>query len=123
MKKCIATDTRIGDKFLNSSVGFGGSCFKKDILALIYLAQVKGLTEVADYWKAVLKMNDFRKKTYFQRIFKNLNSNLKGKKIAIFGVAFKKDTCDARESPAIDICKDLLVEGAILNIYDPRTKR
>ena len=79
------------------------------MLALIYLAECKGLNEVAEYWSCVIKMNDYRKKTFFQRIFKNLNENLKGKKIAIFGTAFKKDTCDPRESPAIDICKDLLI--------------
>jgi UDPglucose 6-dehydrogenase len=68
-------------------------------------------------------MNDYRKKTYFQRVFHELNSNLKGKKLAILGTAFKKGTCDARESPAIDICKDLLIEGAILQIYDPKCTR
>ncbi len=93
------------------------------MLALIYLAEAKGLHEVANYWKAVIDMNDYRKKTFFQRVFKELNSNLKGKKLAILGTAFKKDTCDARESPAIDICKDFLVEGAILNVYDPKTTR
>lgn len=123
VKKCIAADTRIGDKFLNSSVGFGGSCFQKDILALIYLAESKGLTEVADYWNAVIKMNDHRKKKFFQRVFVQLNSNLKGKRLAIFGTAFKKDTSDARESPAINICRDFLIEGAILQIYDPKTTR
>lgn len=70
MKKCLATDTRVGDKFLNSSVGFGGSCFKKDILALIYLAESKGLDEVADYWSQVIEMNEFRKKNFFLRIYK-----------------------------------------------------
>lgn len=109
VKKCIAADTRIGDKFLNSSVGFGGSCFQKDILALIYLAEAKGLTDVANYWMAVIEMNDHRKKKFFQRVFTQLNSNLKGKKLAIFGTAFKKDTCDARESPAIMICRDFLI--------------
>lgn len=123
MKKCIAADTRIGDKFLNSSVGFGGSCFKKDMLALIYLAELKGLHEVSHYWMGVIEMNNFRKKNFFQRIFKALNSNLKKKQLCILGTAFKKDTCDARESPAVDICYDLLIEGAILNIYDPKTTR
>jgi UDPglucose 6-dehydrogenase len=101
VKKCIASDTRIGDKFLNSSVGFGGSCFKKDILALIYLAEFKGLTEVADYWNQVILMNEFRKKNFFLRIYRQLNQNLKGKKICVFGTAFKKDTNDPRESPAV----------------------
>ena len=123
VKKCIASDTRIGDKFLNSSVGWGGSCFQKDILALVYLAELKGLTEVANYWNAVISMNNHRKKMFFRRVYNQLNSNLKGKKLAIFGTAFKKGTCDARESPAIDICKDLLIEGAILHLVDPKTTR
>lgn len=104
-------------------MGFGGSCFKKDILALIYLAECKGLHEVASYWNAVIEMNNYRKKKFFQRVFHELNSNLKGKKLAILGTAFKKNTCDARESPAVNICYDLLIEGAILNIYDPKTTK
>lgn len=96
MRKCIAADTRIGDKFLNSSVGFGGSCFKKDILALIYLAERKGLTEVANYWNAVIEINEYRKKNFFLRVFQSLNFNLKGKSVCIFGTAFKKDTNDPR---------------------------
>lgn len=108
---------------MESSVGFGGSCFKKDILALIYLAECKGLHEVANYWNAVIEMNNYRKKKFFQRVFHELNSNLKGKKLAILGTAFKKNTNDARESPAVNICHDLLIEGAILNIYDPKTTK
>jgi UDPglucose 6-dehydrogenase len=81
---------------LNSSVGFGGSCFKKDILALIYLAEIKGLTEVADYWNAVIELNEYRKKNFFLRVFNSLNLNLKGKIVTIFGTAFKKDTNDPR---------------------------
>ena len=96
VRKCIAADSRIGDKFLMSSVGFGGSCFKKDILALIYLAEMKGLAQVANYWDAVIQMNEYRKKNFFQRVFTSLNRNLKGKKICIFGTAFKKDTNDPR---------------------------
>lgn len=90
-------------------MGFGGSCFKKDMLALIYLAECKGLHEVANYWMSVIEMNNYRKKKFFQRVFHELHSNLKGKKLAILGTAFKKGTCDARESPALDICKDLLI--------------
>jgi UDPglucose 6-dehydrogenase len=93
---------------------------QKDILALIYLAQCKGLKEVADYWMAVINMNNYRKQTFFKRVYLNLNSNLKGKKLAIFGTAFKKGTCDIRESPAIDICRFLLLEGAILHLVDPK---
>ena len=79
------------------------------------------LKEVANYWNAVLEMNDYRKKNFFESMFKSMNCNLKHKKLAIFGVSFKKDTNDARESPAIQICQSLLEEGAILNIYDPKT--
>lgn len=104
-----------------SSVGFGGSCFKKDILALIYLAEMKGLTEVANYWDAVIQINQYRKKNFFLRVFQSLNFNLKGKKICIFGTAFKKDTNDPRESPAVEICHYLLEEGTSLQIYDPQT--
>lgn len=121
VKRGIASDTRIGDKFLNSSVGFGGSCFKKDILALIYLAEYKGLTEVAEYWHQVIAMNEFRKKNFFLRIYNSLNQNLKGKKICVFGTAFKKDTNDPRESPAVEICNYMLLEGATLHIHDPKT--
>jgi UDPglucose 6-dehydrogenase len=78
---------------------------------------------VADYWMAVINMNNYRKQTFFKRVYLNLNSNLKGKKLAIFGIAFKKETCDARESPAIDICRYLLLEGAILHLVDPKTTR
>jgi len=92
----VAADSRIGDKFLNSSVGFGGSCFKKDMLALIYLAEAKGLQEVADYWMAVINMNEYRKRKFFERIFETLNSNIKHKRICILGTAFKKGTNDPR---------------------------
>lgn len=96
VKNCVAADSRIGDKFLNSSCGFGGSCFKKDMLALIYLAEAKGLQEVADYWMAVINMNEYRKKKFFERIYQTLNSNIKNKHICILGTAFKKDTNDPR---------------------------
>ena len=96
VRKCIAADSRIGDKFLNCSVGFGGSCFKKDILALIYLAEMRGLVEVAAYWDAVIQLNEYRKKNFFLRVFQSLNFNLKGKKVTLFGTAFKKDTNDPR---------------------------
>lgn len=101
VKTCIAADTRIGKKFLNSGVGFGGNSFKRDILALIYLAQCKQLHEVAKHWNSVLQMNQYRQKTFFQRVFNELNTNLKSKKLAIFGTAYKNKCPDARESPAI----------------------
>ena len=77
-------------------MGFGGSCFKKDILALIYLAEMRGLVEVAAYWDAVIQLNEYRKKNFFLRVFQSLNFNLKGKKVTLFGTAFKKDTNDPR---------------------------
>lgn len=121
IKTCVSSDSRIGNKFLESSVGFGGSCFKKDVLALIYLAQLKGLQEVAEYWRAVINLNEYRKKKFFERIFQTLNYTIKNKKICILGTAFKKDTNDPRQSPAIVICHLLLEEGAHLQLYDPET--
>ena len=100
-------------------MGFGGSCFQKDILALIYLAECSGLHEVARYWQAVIDMNNYRKKTFFQRIYKELNSNLSNKKIAIWGLAFKPNTDDIREAPSLFIIEDLLNAGAEIVAYDP----
>ena len=92
------------------------------MLALIYLAELKGLQEVADYWNAVISMNDYRKRKFFERIFETLNYNIKNKKICILGTAFKKDTNDPRESPSVELCRYLLDEGAKLHIHDPQTK-
>jgi UDPglucose 6-dehydrogenase len=116
----IGRDSRIGPKFLKSSVGFGGSCFQKDILNLVYLCQHFGLPEVAEYWEQVIKMNDWQKARFSKAIVRSLFNTVTGKKIAIFGFAFKKDTNDTRESAAIYVCKDLLVEQARLAIYDPQ---
>ncbi len=116
----VGMDHRIGKFFLNSGPGFGGSCFKKDLLSLIYLSKFYGLNEVAEYWNQVIKTNSWHKKRISRIILQNLFGNLKSKKIAILGFVFKADTNDTRESPAIDICKDLLVEGAYLAIYDPK---
>lgn len=116
----IGTDSRIGPKFLRSSVGFGGSCFQKDILNLVYLCNHYGLTEVANYWEAVVHMNDYQKHRFGQRIVRALFNTLSEKRIAIFGFAFKKDTNDTRESAAIHVCRDLLDEGALLAIHDPQ---
>jgi UDPglucose 6-dehydrogenase len=96
VKKCLGSDTRIGEKFLNSGPGFGGSCFQKDILALIYLAECKGLTKVANFWQSVIDINNERKVSLFKKIYNTMGENLKNKKIAIFGTAFKKGTCDIR---------------------------
>lgn len=116
----IGLDQRIGARFLKSSVGFGGSCFQKDILNLVYLCQHFQLPEVAEYWEQVVKMNDFQKHRFAERIVKTLFNTVSGKKIAIFGFAFKKDTNDTRESAAIYVCGDLLQERAALAIHDPK---
>lgn len=116
----IGLDQRIGPRFLKSSVGFGGSCFQKDILNLVYLCQHFGLPEVAEYWEQVVKMNDYQKRRFAERIVRTLFNTVSGKKIAIFGFAFKKDTNDTRESAAIYVCKDLLQEHALLSIHDPK---
>jgi UDPglucose 6-dehydrogenase len=116
----VGSDTRIGKKFLSASVGFGGSCFKKDILNLVYIARSYSLIEVADYWEMVIKMNEYQKNRFVQRIVKEMFNTVAGKKIALFGFAFKANTGDTRESPAIDITKKLLEERAIVSITDPR---
>ena len=116
----VGKDSRIGPKFLKASVGFGGSCFQKDILNLVYLCEHYGLREVASYWEQVVRMNDYQKTRFVQRVIKTLFNTVAGKRLAIFGFAFKKDTNDTRESAAIYICRDLLIEQAELLIYDPQ---
>ena len=118
--EAIGSDKRIGKDFLLSGPGFGGSCFKKDLLNLIYIAKSYGLTQVADYWQAVLDLNKWQKNRISELIVKNLFGTVSGKKIAIFGFAFKANTNDTRESPSILICKNLITEGAKLFIYDPK---
>jgi UDPglucose 6-dehydrogenase len=120
--RAIGTDSRIGPKFLKASVGFGGSCFQKDILNLVYLCGAFGLPEVADYWEHVVRLNDWQKSRYVARVIKTLFNTVSGKRIAVLGFAFKKDTNDTRESPAISICKALLDEQARLAIYDPKVE-
>lgn len=116
----IGRDSRIGPKFLKASVGFGGSCFQKDILNLVYLCEHFGLPEVAAYWEAVVKMNDWQKRRFGAKIVRSLFNTVADKKIAVFGFAFKKDTNDTRESAAIAVCRDLLAEQARVVIYDPK---
>lgn len=116
----IGTDSRIGPKFLKSSVGFGGSCFQKDILNLVYLCEHFGLPEVAAYWEQVVLMNDHQKRRFCQRMIRAMFHTVSDKTIAIWGFAFKKDTNDTRESAAIYVCRDLLEERAQLRIYDPK---
>jgi len=117
--RAIGADSRIGPKFLRSSVGFGGSCFQKDILNLVYLCENFGLPEVAAYWENVVKMNDWQKHRFSRRFVRELFNTVADKKIAVLGFAFKKDTNDTRESAAIAVCRDLLDEQARLAIYDP----
>lgn len=116
----IGKDSRVGGRFLNASVGFGGSCFQKDILNLVYICECNGLTEVANYWKQVVQINDYQKARFVKRVVSSMFNTVSGKKIAIFGFAFKKDTGDTRETPAIDVCKGLLGDNALLSIYDPQ---
>lgn len=119
----IGMDSRIGPKFLKSSVGFGGSCFQKDILNLVYLCEYFGLPEVADYWQQVVTMNDYQKRRFVHRMVRTMFNTVSDKKIAIWGFAFKKDTNDTRESAAIYVCRDLLLEKARLSIYDPQVTK
>lgn len=116
----IGTDSRIGPKFLNASVGFGGSCFQKDILNLCYVCESVGLKEVADYWHQVVVMNDYQKQRFVERVISAMFNTVSRKKIAVFGFAFKKDTGDTRETPAIDVCKGLIRDGAKIHVYDPK---
>ena len=118
--RAIGSDHRIGSKFLDAGPGFGGSCFKKDILNLVYLSKHFGLPEVANFWESVVKLNDWHQHRISKLIVKKLFGTLSEKKICILGFSFKANTNDTRESSAINICKDLLDEGAILNIHDPK---
>jgi UDPglucose 6-dehydrogenase len=121
--RAIGADSRIGPKFLNASVGFGGSCFQKDILNLVYIARSYGLTEVADYWEQVILINDYQKRRFAEKIVSTLYNTLSGKKIALLGWAFKKDTNDTRESAAIYVADMLLEEQCSLQVYDPKVKQ
>ncbi len=115
----VGKDSRVGRKFLNAGVGFGGSCFRKDILNLVYLCEHYKLDEVAEFWKQVVSINDHQMERFVKRILQAMFNTLVQKKIAIFGFAFKPDTGDTRDAPAIIICKRLLEERALLNITDP----
>lgn len=118
--RAVGKDSRIGPKFLKSSVGFGGSCFQKDILNLVYISKSFGLNEVADYWEQVIIMNDYQKRRFAEKIVRTLFNTVSGKKIAILGWAFKKDTNDTRESAAIYVADYLLKEQAEIIVYDPK---
>ena len=120
VSNAIGKDSRIGNKFLKASVGFGGSCFQKDILNLVYLSRFYGLDQVADYWQSVVQINDFQKNRFAKRIIEKSSGTINNKKITLLGWAFKKDTNDSRESAAIDITIQLIEEGANVSIYDPK---
>jgi UDPglucose 6-dehydrogenase len=121
--RAVGADIRIGNKFLKASVGFGGSCFQKDILNLVYICESFGLKECAEYWQQVVAMNDYQKRRFATNMVKTMFNTVTGKTISIFGFAFKKDTGDTRESAAAFVMKDLMDESAILNVYDPQVTR
>eukprot|EP00475_Leptophrys_vorax_P043432 TRINITY_DN8367_c0_g2_i1.p1 TRINITY_DN8367_c0_g2~~TRINITY_DN8367_c0_g2_i1.p1 ORF type:complete len:482 (-),score=52.06 TRINITY_DN8367_c0_g2_i1:439-1884(-) len=116
----IGKDSRIGARFLQASVGFGGSCFQKDILSLVYICECNALHEVASYWKQVLDINEYQKARFISRVVGSMFNTVANKQIAVLGFAFKKDTGDTRETPAIDVCQGLLADRATLCIYDPQ---
>ncbi|PHH59556.1 hypothetical protein CDD80_1762 [Ophiocordyceps camponoti-rufipedis] len=118
--RAIGVDPRIGNKFLMAGIGFGGSCFKKDVLNLVYLADTMGLPEVGEYWRQVVKMNDYARDRFTNRVVKCLNNTLVGKKVTILGYAFKKNTSDTREAPALEMIKTLLEERPReIAVFDP----
>jgi len=121
--RAIGSDSRIGPKFLKASVGFGGSCFQKDILNLVYLCRHFNLPEVADYWEQVIIMNDYQKSRFAKSIIDTLFNTVSGKKIAFLGWAFKKDTNDTRESAAIYIADKLMDETAEIHVFDPKVTK
>mmetsp|Transcript_18558 Transcript_18558/g.35505 ORF Transcript_18558/g.35505 Transcript_18558/m.35505 type:complete len:488 (-) Transcript_18558:320-1783(-) len=120
--RAIGKDTRIGKRFLNASVGFGGSCFQKDILNLVYLCESFGLKEVAEYWDQVVKINDHQKLRFARKMIRSMFNTISGKKITLLGFAFKKDTGDTRETAAVYVAKHLLAERAKVTIYDPKVE-
>ena len=118
--RAIGTDSRIGSKFLSAGPGFGGSCFQKDILNLVYLCHHFGLPEVADYWESVVRLNTWQQHRIARLVVEKLFGTVTGKRLAVLGFAFKANTNDTREAPAIRVCADLLEEGAHLQIHDPK---
>ena len=115
----VGKDIRIGDKFLNASIGFGGSCFKKDILNLVYLSNYYGLNEVGEYWHQVVKMNDYQKSRFVKKILESLKDRIVNSKIVLMGWSFKKNTNDSRESASIYLANELIKKGANIIVIDP----
>ena len=122
VSRAVGSDSRIGSRFLEASVGFGGSCFQKDILNLVYLCEHFGLPDIATYWRQVIEMNHAQRHRFVQRIVRTLFNTVAGKKIGVLGFAFKKNTDDTRESSAIYVCRDMLLEQAQLSVYDPQVR-
>jgi len=120
ISRAVGSDSRVGPKFLKSSVGFGGSCFQKDILNLVYICRSMGMEEVADYWEQVITMNDYQKKRFADKIINTLYNTIAGKKIAFLGWAFKKDTNDTRETAAMYVANHLMDDHANIHAYDPK---
>ncbi|KAJ7199591.1 UDP-glucose/GDP-mannose dehydrogenase [Mycena pura] len=118
----VGYDSRMGPKFLKASVGFGGSCFQKDILNLVYLSESLHLPEVASYWRQVVEMNEYQKRRFSKRVVDTLFNTITGKQITVLGFAFKADTGDTRESAAITLIRDFLSERAFVNVYDPKVE-
>jgi len=123
VSRAIGADSRIGPKFLGASVGFGGSCFQKDILNLVYICECEGLHECAQYWQKVVDMNERQKEHFTHKIISSLFNTVTNKKIAVLGFAFKKDTGDVRETPALRVVEMLLQDGAIVHVFDPKVKK
>lgn len=123
ISRAVGMDDRIGRRFLQASVGFGGSCFQKDILNLVYLCETFGLEECATYWNQVVLMNDYQKKRFSEKLVAKMFNTVTGKKIALLGYAFKKDTGDVRETPSMFVLRDLLQESASIHVYDPQVTR
>jgi UDPglucose 6-dehydrogenase len=123
ISRAVGMDDRIGKRFLQASVGFGGSCFQKDILNLVYLCETYGLHECAEYWNQVVVMNDYQKKRFSEKMVSKMFNTVTGKKICVLGYAFKKDTGDVRETPAMFVVRDLFQEGAKIHVYDPQVHR
>jgi len=123
ISRAVGMDERIGKRFLQSSVGFGGSCFQKDILNLVYLCETFGLDECAQYWNQVIIMNDYQKSRFSRKMVSKMFNTVTGKKVSILGFAFKKDTGDVRETPSMFVVRDLLNEQANIHVYDPQVKR
>ncbi len=123
VSKAVGKDKRIGPEFLNASVGFGGSCFQKDILSLVYLCKYYNLREVASYWEAVIKINNYQRNRFSKKIIQSLFGSVSEKKICILGWSFKKNTNDSRESSAIVVSNNLLENGAEIHIYDPKVEK